>query len=125
MGLAAINAGLVSGITVAVVVFCILGTFNTSNPSKEQAWRWVRYLLFAAGAVFGFMGVIATGVLVLAHMAGLKSFGVSYLAPWAPPLPVDIADAPVRLPWWAKLPAAAHLPAAGRRTGWGKTEGEK
>ena len=100
MGLAAINAGLVSGITVAVVVFCILGTFSTSNLAKEQAWRWVRYILLFAGASFGFMGVIAAGVLVLAHMASLKSFGVSYMAPWAPPLIVDIADAPGRLPWW-------------------------
>lgn len=100
MGLAAINGGLVSGITIAVVVFCVLGTFSTANPVKEQAWRWIRYFLFLAGATFGFMGVIAAGVVVLAHMAGLKSFGVSYLAPWAPPLPIDIADAPARLPWW-------------------------
>ena len=100
MGLASITAGLVSGITVALVVFCILSSFTTSNPAKEQAWRWVRYILFFAGASFGLMGVIAAGVLVLAHMAGLKSFGVSYLAPWAPPMMVDIADAPVRLPWW-------------------------
>ena len=100
MGLATISAGLVSGITVALVVFCILSSFTTSNPAKEQAWRWVRYFLFFAGASFGLMGVIAAGVMVLAHMAGLKSFGVSYLAPWAPPLTVDIADAPVRLPWW-------------------------
>ena len=100
MGLASITAGLVSGITVALVVFCILSSFTTSNPAKEQAWRWVRYFLFLAGASFGLMGVIAAGVMVLAHMAGLKSFGVSYLAPWAPPMLVDIADAPVRLPWW-------------------------
>ncbi|MDW7683816.1 MAG: spore germination protein [Bacillota bacterium] len=100
MGLAAINAGLVSGITVAVVVFCVLGTFSTANLAAEQAWRWVRYFLFFAGASFGFMGVIAAGILVLAHMTTLKSFGVSYMAPWAPPLGVDIADAPIRLPWW-------------------------
>ncbi len=100
MGLAAINAGLVSGITVAVVVFCVLGTFSTSNLAKEQAWRWVRYFLLFAGAIFGFMGVIAAGIVILAHMASLKSFGVSYMAPWGPPLLVDIADAPARLPWW-------------------------
>lgn len=100
MGLATINAGMVSGITVALVVFCILSTFTTSNPAKEQAWRWVRYILFVAGASFGLMGVVAAGVMVLAHMAGLKSFGVSYLAPWGPPLLVDLIDAPIRLPWW-------------------------
>ena len=100
MGLAAINAGLVSGITVTVVVFCVLATFCTSNLAKEQAWRWIRYVLFAAGAVFGFIGVICAGVLILAHMASLKSFGVSYLAPWGPPIIVDMADSPIRLPWW-------------------------
>lgn len=100
MGIAAINAGFVSGITVAIVVFCTLGTFTTSNPAKEQAWRWLRYILFFAGSAFGLIGVVAAGVMILAHMAGLKSFGVSYLAPWAPPMAVDIADAPVRLPWW-------------------------
>lgn len=100
MGLAAINAGLISGVTVAVVVFCVLGTFSTANLAKEQAWRWIRYFLFFAGASFGFMGVIAAGILVLAHMTSLKSFGVSYMAPWGPPIGVDIADAPVRLPWW-------------------------
>lgn len=100
MGLATINAGMVSGITIALVVFCVLSSFSTSNPAKEQAWRWVRYILFFAGAGFGLMGVIAAGVMVLAHMAGLKSFGVSYLAPWGPPILVDLIDAPVRLPWW-------------------------
>ena len=100
MGLAAVNAGIVSGITVAIVVFCVLSTFTTSNPAKEQAWRWIRYILLAAGSIFGFIGVIAAGVIILAHMAGLNSFGVSYLAPWGPPVMTDMADAPVRLPWW-------------------------
>ena len=123
MGLAAINAGLVSGITVAVVVYCVLGTFSTANPSKEQAWRWVRYFLFFGGAIFGFMGVIAAGVLVLSHMASLKSFGVSYFAPWGPPLLVDIADAPTRLPWWASFRRPpTYRPQQEDRLG--KTEGE-
>ena len=123
MGLATINAGLVSGITVALVVFCVISSFVTSNPAKEQAWRWIRYLLFFAGAVFGIMGVISAGVLVLAHMAGLKSFGVSYLAPWAPPIGVDIADSPVRVPWWLSYRRPpTYRPQQKDRLG--KTEGE-
>ncbi|MBU7005163.1 spore germination protein [Phosphitispora fastidiosa] len=114
MGLAAINAGVVSGITVALAAFCVLATFTTSNPAKEQAWRWIRYILFFAGAIFGFMGVIATGVIVLAHMAGLKSFGVSYLAPWAPPLMVD-SRCSGETSLVAELQATADIsPAAGR-----------
>ena len=123
MGLAAINAGLVSGITIAVVVFCVLGTFSTGNLNKEQAWRWIRYLLFFAGAAFGFMGVITAGVLVLAHMTSLKSFGVSYMAPWAPPLLIDITDAPARLPWWLSYRRPpTYRPQSEDRLG--ETEGE-
>lgn len=101
LGQAAISSGIVAGTTVIVVIFTSLASFSTANPSKEQAWRLVRYLLFFASGAFGILGLSIAGLLVLAHMAGLKSFGVSYLAPWAPPLPVDIVDSFGRLPWWA------------------------
>lgn len=101
LGQSAIQAGLVGGTTVVVVVFTALASFATANPSKEQAWRLARYfLLFAAGA-FGLLGLASAGLIILAHMAGLKSFGVSYLEPFAPPLTVDAVDALGRLPWWA------------------------
>jgi len=103
MGQGAIQAGMVGGVTVIVVVFTALASFSTANPSKEQAWRLARYfLLFAAGA-FGLLGLASAGLIILAHMGSLKSFGVSYLEPFAPPLTVDSVDAFGRLPWWASF----------------------
>ncbi|WP_052090837.1 spore germination protein [Desulfosporosinus sp. HMP52] len=101
LGQAAINSGMIAGTTIMVVIFTALASFSTSNPSKEQAWRLARYFLFFASGAFGILGLSIAGLLILAHMAGLKSFGVSYLAPWGPPLPVDMLDGFGRLPWWA------------------------
>ncbi|HEX3047624.1 MAG TPA: spore germination protein [Bacillota bacterium] len=100
IGLIAVNSGMVSGATVIVVIISVLASFTTAIVSKEQAWRVVRYFLLFAGGSFGILGLTLAGILVLNHMASLKSFGVTYLGPWAPPLFIDIVDAYFVLPWW-------------------------
>ncbi|TGE35675.1 spore germination protein [Desulfosporosinus fructosivorans] len=126
LGQAAINSGIIAGTTIMVVIFTSLASFSTANPSKEQAWRLVRYFLFFASGAFGILGLSIAGLIVLAHMAGLKSFGVSYLAPWAPPLPVDMVDGFGRIPWWArKRRPPSYRPQQEDRLGNTKNEGDK
>lgn len=100
MGLGAIESGLVSGTTLVIAFLTTLASFSTANNHKEQAWRLVRYFLLFAGGTFGILGLTLAGLVVLTHLATLKSFGISYLGPWAPPQPVDMIDAFFRLPWW-------------------------
>lgn len=102
LGTAAIQAGIVSSSTVVVVIFTVLATFSTASTEKEQAWRVVRYFLLLGGSIFGLIGLTLTGLAVLTHLNSLKSFGVSYLAPWGPPLWSDIPDGIFRMPWWAR-----------------------
>ncbi|MFZ5943184.1 MAG: spore germination protein [Bacillota bacterium] len=101
LGQAALSISIVAPATVVVVVITSLATFTTADSTKEQAWRITRYFLFAAAAAFGIYGLSLAGFVVLTHMANLKSFGVSYLAPWGPPIVLDMLDAYIRLPWWA------------------------
>lgn len=100
VGIVALFSGLIAGGTIIVVIISTLATFSTASVNKEQAWRLVRYFLFLSSAAFGILGLVLSGLIVLGHMASLKSFGISYLAPWGPPLPVDMVDAYFRLPWW-------------------------
>lgn len=100
LGQMGVSSGLVAGSTVIIVIISTLSSFCTANTSKEQAWRIIRYFLLIGSGFFGLFGLTLAGVLVLAHMASLKSFGISYLAPWAPPLPVDIIEAYFVNPWW-------------------------
>jgi hypothetical protein len=60
------------------------------------------FIMEIAAALFGLHGLTIAGILVLVHAADLKSFGVSYLAPWAPLQWEELGDAPVRKPFWAR-----------------------
>lgn len=100
LGYLAVNSGLVAGSTLIIVIISTLASYATANTSKEQAWRAIRYFLLLAAGFLGLFGLTLMGVLVIAHLAGLKSFGVSYLAPWAPPLFPDIIDTYFVNPWW-------------------------
>lgn len=101
VGLVAVQTGMVSAGAVIIVFITAVTSFSTANPAKEQAWRVVRYFLFFAGAIFGIMGLTLAGMIVLTHMASLKSFGVSYLEPWSPPQIIDMIDGYFRIPLWA------------------------
>lgn len=100
---AAMTSGFVSGVTLMIVVVTSIASFSTSSSTKEQAWRIVRYFLLLGAGSFGIVGLTLAGLIVLTHMASLNSFGVSYLAPWSPPLFIDMFDAYVRIPWWASF----------------------
>ena len=68
------------------------------------------FIMEIAAALFGLHGLTIAGILVLVHAADLKSFGVSYLAPWALQWE-ELGDAPVRKPLGPLAPAG-DLPAA-------------
>lgn len=103
IGFCGIESALVSAVTVMVIVLTSLASFSTANTGKEQAWRLARYFIFFAAASFGVLGFILAGLTVLTHMNSLKSFGVSYLEPWAPPQPLEMVDSYFRIPWWARF----------------------
>ncbi|HEX3048133.1 MAG TPA: spore germination protein, partial [Bacillota bacterium] len=96
LGIAGVQSGLVSPATLVVVIITAIASFSGPNYSVTIAWRLLKYLLLFGAAIFGFFGLTVVGVGVLLHAADLKSFGVSYLAPWSPPQWRELADGPVR-----------------------------
>ena len=84
LGLTAVQAGFVSPATLVVVAVTAIASFTGPNYEAGLAWRLLKFILVIAASVFGLYGLTMAGVLVLVHAADLKSFGVSYLAPWAP-----------------------------------------
>lgn len=102
LGLTAVQAGFVSPATLVVVTITAIASFTGPNYEVGVTWRLLKYLLTAAAALLGLYGLTIAGLLVLVHAADLKSFGVSYLAPWAPLQWEELGDAPVRKPFWAR-----------------------
>lgn len=95
---------LVADETIAWVTdqFTTLGALPTAAPDIPVKGRVYPLDDPSAAALFGLHGLTIAGIVVLVHAADLKSFGVSYLAPWAPLQWEELGDAPVRKPFWAR-----------------------
>lgn len=102
VGYIAVVSGFVAGSTLIIVIISALASFATASMEMEQGWRLARYFMLFLGGAFGLVGWVVAGTLIIGHMASLKSFGVSYLAPWSPPIAYDLLDTIVVPPLWTK-----------------------
>lgn len=84
LGQAAVQAGIISPLLVIVVALTALGSFTIPNFTASFSLRLFRFPLTILGAVLGFEGVAAGTILLVMHLASLKSFGVPYMSPIAP-----------------------------------------
>ena len=83
IGQAAVEANLVSPIVVIVVAFTALSSFAIPNEELATAFRILKFYMIAMSAWLGLFGFLAASLSILIHLAGLKSFGIPYLMPYA------------------------------------------
>lgn len=102
IGQAAVQAGLVAAATVIVVALTAIASF-TIYYSGSLSLRLLRFPLMFLSASLGLFGLISGLIVMIVHMASLRSFGIPYLAPFAPIIPADLKDTAVRAPWWVML----------------------
>ncbi len=82
IGDAAVSANLVSSMVVIVVAFTAIASFTIPNETFSSAFRLIRYMIIFFSAILGLFGFVMGMMIVLIHLAGLKSFGVPYLSPF-------------------------------------------
>lgn len=109
IGEAAVAAGLVSA--PAVIITALTGISSFVVPSQSDSQLFLRLFFTLLAGFVGFFGLIIGFVLLLTHLASLRSFGVPYLSPAAPLSTGDLKDTFIRAPWWTM----ARRP---RVTGW-------
>lgn len=102
IGQAAVQAGIVSPLMVIVVAITGIASFMTPSYSMAITIRLLRFPIMLLAATLGLFGVMMGILAILIHLAGLRSFGVPYLAPLAPMHMEDLKDVVVRAPWWAQ-----------------------
>ena len=101
IGQAAVEAGVVSNTLVIVVSLTGLSSFASPVYALAVAVRILRFLLILLASVFGLYGMVLGLIVMVAHLASLRSFGVPYLAPVAPFIVEDLNDVFIRFPAWA------------------------
>ena len=92
IGQAAVEAGLVSPIVVIVVALAGVSNFAIPSVSLVSGFRISKYLVLLLSAAFGLLGFLGAMLIILTHLAGLRSFGIPYLLPYASAEMNDYAD---------------------------------
>ncbi|WP_226672039.1 spore germination protein [Rossellomorea aquimaris] len=100
IGQAAVQASIVSPAMVIIVSMTAIASFATPSFDMAISARLIRFLFMIGAATFGFYGIILIFLMMVVHLTSLRSFGVPYMAPLAPFIPVNNKDTFVRLPWW-------------------------
>ncbi|OIJ20810.1 spore germination protein [Anaerobacillus alkalidiazotrophicus] len=98
IGQAAVEAGLVSNLLVIIVALTAIASFVSPIYSFGNASRLLRFGLLILTAALGLYGMIVGIILVITHLASLRSFGIPYLAPLGPFIMEDQKDVFVRFP---------------------------
>ncbi|WP_020619688.1 spore germination protein [Paenibacillus daejeonensis] len=99
VGQAAVEAGVVSAAMVIIVSITAISSYVIPENGMSIAVRMLRFVLMGLAAAFGFYGILIGMLCILLHLTSLRSFGVSYMSPYAPFQPSDIKDTLFRLPW--------------------------
>lgn len=90
LGETAVSAGLVS--PPAVMIVALTGVILYTVPDQEAQMSMLRLVFIIVGGVLGLYGIVVCAVMILIHLSSLESFGVSYLAPFAPYIQNDLQD---------------------------------
>lgn len=79
IGQSAVEAGLVSPVTVVVVALTALCSFAIPQYELGLSIRLLRFLFVISAAIFGLYGIIFAFLFLCAHLVKLQNLGVNYL----------------------------------------------
>ncbi|MBT2730904.1 spore germination protein [Bacillus sp. ISL-75] len=103
IGQAAVQAGIVSASMVIIVSITGISSFIFPVFSQGVAIRLLRFPMMMCAGTLGLYGILVASLILLTHMARLRSFGVPYLSPVAPLNFSSLKDTYVRAPWWKMI----------------------
>lgn len=103
IGQAAVEANLVSPMTVIIVALTALGSLAIPVEEFASAFRLLKYGFLFLGAYLGIFGIVLGAYLTVSHLAGLVSFGVPYLVPFIKKeRKPGVGNGILRLPIWKR-----------------------
>jgi len=89
IGQAAISAGIFSPLLLIIAATSLMASFAIPDYTLINPFRILKFILMVFTGILGFFGTTLFLTAVLADLVSLNSFGVPYMAPWAPFNPHD------------------------------------
>ncbi|MDQ0232663.1 spore germination protein [Metabacillus malikii] len=123
IGQATVEAALTSNILLIIVALAALSSFTTPIYKMSNAVRLLRYPFIVLAAIWGGLGIYVGLIILIAHLARLKSLGVPYMLPLYPYRRGGVASSFIRpdyehtekRPWYLRpLSIKKYNPASGR-----------
>ncbi len=84
IGDAAVNAGIVSPITIIITAFTFISSLIFTELEIDNALRYYRYLFLFFAAFLGLYGIFICSILFLINVISISSLNSPYFAPIAP-----------------------------------------
>ncbi|MBP1989945.1 spore germination protein [Paenibacillus eucommiae] len=98
LGQAAVQAGIVSPIMVIVAALTGICTFTLPPNATNYVIRILQFGMTFLASLLGYVGIMVGVIMLLTHLASLRSFGIPYLGPAAPFHLNELTDVVVRRP---------------------------
>ena len=104
LGNTAVDAGIVSPPSIVVVAVSSVALYIIPDEIAES--RLLRIIFTAVGGIIGLYGICVAALILTGYLSSITSFGVPYLAPFAPSVKADKKDGflKVNLPEMTKRP---------------------
>ena len=99
IGDAAVSAGIVSPAMVIVTALTAIASFTIPSQELEVPIILLRLVITIVSGLLGFWGILIISILVLGHLASLRTLGIPYTSPLAPLNIEDLDDILVRAPF--------------------------
>lgn len=103
IGQAAVQAGIVSPIMVIIVALTAIASFANPSYNLSIGFRIMRFGLMIIAGVLGLYGLTLGFILIITHLATLKSFNVPYLSPFVAMKPDELKDTMYRAPMYKMI----------------------
>ena len=84
LGQAAVEAGIVSPITIIIVGISSVASLAFSSIELINSIKWVQLFLIILAALFGFIGVMFGFIMLMALLISQNSCGKPYFSPFEP-----------------------------------------
>ncbi|ULO09051.1 spore germination protein [Paenibacillus sp. 19GGS1-52] len=99
IGQAAVAAGFISSAMVIIVSITAISSFVIPETGMAVAARMIRFVLIVLAGFIGLYGILCGIIVVVLHLASLRSFGMPYMSPFGPYNSNDLKDSIFRFPW--------------------------